>query len=141
LRTEENLTFQKLSFPLRFGKRWEPTSYINPQTTVLIGTEFLEAFEEWEAEVLSFDKAGSIGNFNFSDSTVMKVEQTNMDDGVMKRFVQETYVRNIGLVCRIDSILDSRCIEIGDFGPCLGKPWVEHASKGYILSQVMISYQ
>lgn len=141
LRTEENLKFQKLSFPLKFGKRWEPTSYINPRTSVLIGTEFLEAYEDWEAKVLSFDKAGSIGNFNFPDSTVMVVDQTNMDDGTEKRYVHETYVRNIGLVARVDSILHSRCLELGDFGPCLGKPWIEHASKGYILSQVMIDYQ
>lgn len=141
LRTEENLTFKKLSFPLHYGKRWEPTAYINPQTSILIGTEHVQAYEEWEAEVLSFDKEGSVGHFAFDTGTVMTIDQTNMDDGVMKRFVHETYVRNIGLVERTDSILDSRCIEIGDFGPCLGKPWIEHASKGYILSQVMIGFQ
>lgn len=141
LRTEENLTFLKLSFPLRFGKRWQPTVYINPDTYILIGTENVQAYEEWEAEVLSFDKEGSVGNFTFTKGNVMTVDQTNMDDGTKKRFVHETYVRNIGLVERRDSILDSRCIEIGDFGPCLGKPWIEHASKGYILSQVMIGYQ
>jgi hypothetical protein len=140
LRTEENLTFRKLSFPLKYGKRWEPTAYINPETSVLIGTENVQPYEEWEADVLSFDKDGRIGDFTFTGD-VMTIDQTNEDDGVMKRFVRETYVRNIGLVQRIDTILDSRCIEIGDFGPCLGKPWIEHASKGYILSQVMIGYQ
>jgi hypothetical protein len=141
LRTEENLTFRKLSFPLKYGKRWEPTAYINPETSILIGTEHIKAYEQWEAEVLSFDKAGSAGNFTFTTGNVMTINQTNMDDGTMKRFVHETYVRNIGLVERMDSILDSRCIALGDFGPCLGKPWIEHASKGYILSQVMIGYQ
>jgi len=141
LRTEENLTFLKLSFPLKYGKRWQPTSYINPETSVLIGTENVQPYEEWHAKVLSFDKSGSAGNFNFPIGDVMTVEQTNMDDGVMKRYVSETYVRDIGLVERRDSILDSRCIEIGDFGPCLDKPWIEHGSKGYILSQVMIGYQ
>ena len=141
LRTEENLTFLKLSFPLRFGKKWNSTAYINPDTYIHVGTENVQAYEDWEAEVLSFDKEGSAGNFSFPKGKVMKVDQVNMDDGTMKRFVHETYVRNIGLVERKDSILDSRCLEIGDFGPCLGKPWVEHASKGYILSQVMIAYQ
>jgi hypothetical protein len=141
LRTEENLKFRKLSFPLKYGKRWKSTAYINPETLILVGTEHIEAYEEWEAEVLSFDKAGTVGNFAFADSTVMTLDQTNMDDGTMKRYVHETYVRNIGMVARVDSILDSRCLTIGDFGPCLGKPWVEHADKGYILSQVMIAYQ
>ncbi len=141
LRTEENLTFRKLSFPLHFGKRWLATAYINPETLVHIGTENVQAYEEWDAEVLSFDKEGSVGQFHFAKGSMMIVEQTNSDDGVMKRYVHETYVRNIGLVERKDTILDSRCIEIGDFGPCIGKPWIEYASKGYILSQVMIGYQ
>jgi len=141
LRTEENLTFKKLSFPLHYGKKWEPTAYINPETLVLIGTEHVQPYEEWEASVLSFDKEGSVGNFTFTKGNLMTLDQTNTDDGTMKRFVHEIYVRNIGLVERRDSILDSRCLEIGDFTPCLGKPWVEHASKGYILSQVMIGYQ
>jgi hypothetical protein len=52
----------------------------------------------------------------------------------------EKYVRNIGLVQRTDTILDSRCFTLGDFTPCIGKPWLEHAGKGYILHQVMIAH-
>jgi hypothetical protein len=141
LRSEENLTFRKLSFPLRFGKRWDPTAYIHPETVVRIGTEFMEPFEDWDAEVLSYDKPGDVGDFHFANNEVMIVQQSDTDDGVMKRYVVETYVRNIGLVERHDTILDSRCIAIGDFGPCIGKAWEEHASKGYILSQVMIAYE
>ena len=141
LRYEENLKFRKLSFPLRFGKRWQSTSYIHPETVIQVGTEFLEPFLDWEAEVLSFDRPGQIGAFEFHGNDIMTLHQTDTDDGVMKRYVWETYVRNIGLVQRRDSILDSRCIALGDFGPCIGKPWIEHASKGYILSQVMIAYE
>lgn len=141
LRAEENITFRKLSFPLKFGKRWDPTSYIHPETTIMIGTEFMEPYQDWDAEVLSYDRPGVIGDFDFGGNEVMTVQQADTDDGVMKRYVVETYVRHIGLVERRDSILDSRCIAIGDFGPCIGKAWVEHASKGYILSQVMIAYE
>ena len=70
----------------------------------------------------------------------MKIIQTDSDDDLMKRYVFETYARGIGLVARRDSILDSRCIDLGDFGPCIDKAWVDHASKGYILSQVMIGH-
>ena len=141
LRTEENLKFRKLSFPLRFGKRWYSTAHIDPETLVLIGTENVEAYQDWEAEVISYDKSAVVGDFQFSDGKAMVVDQTNTDDGTMRRFVRETYVRNIGVVEKRDSILDSRCIDLGDFGPCIGKPWVEHANKGYILSQVMIAYE
>lgn len=140
LKTEENLTFRKMSFPLRDGKRWVATSYIHPLTTVLIGTENVQAFQEWQSTVLSFDIADQIGDFTFSEGNITHIEQTNTDDDITKRFVLEKYARHIGMVERIDTILDSRCIVIGDFTTCIGKPWMEHAGKGYILSQIMIDH-
>jgi hypothetical protein len=121
--------------------RWIGTSYIPPHTSVQIGTENLEAYEFWDARVLAIDEAGEVGSFSFPQGTVMHISQTDTEgDESMIRFVRETYVRSIGLVTRMDTILDSRCIQLGDFGPCLGKKWTEHAGKGYILSQVMIGY-
>jgi len=140
LRTEENLTFRKMAFPLREGKKWIGTSYINPSTTVLIGTENVQAFQDWEAEIIEFDVADQIGDFIFGDGNIMHVSQTDTDDGNTKRFVMEKYARHIGLVQRTDTIFDSRCLVLGDFTPCLGKTWLEHAGKGYILSQVMIDH-
>lgn len=140
LRTEENLKFRKMAFPLEDGKKWFVTSYIPPSTTILIGTENVQAFQDWEAEVLSFDINDQVGDFSFENNDVMHVSQVNTDDGSTKRFVMEKYARNIGLISRIDTILDSRCIELGDFTECLGKPWSEHAGKGYILSQIMIDH-
>lgn len=140
LRTEENLTFRKMVFPLKDGKKWIATSYINPSTTVLIGTENVQAFQDWESEVVEFDIADQVGQFSFGVSNVMHIVQTDSDDGSTKRYVMEKYARGIGLVQRIDTILDSRCIVLGDFTPCIGKSWLEHAGKGYILSQVMIDH-
>jgi hypothetical protein len=140
LRTEENLTFRKMTMPLYKGLRWIATEYINPQTTVLIGTENLEPYEYWESRVLSIDESANIGGFIFPAGQVMEVIQTDSDDDLMKRYVHESYVRGIGLVARTDTILDSKCIDLGDFGPCIDVEWTDHASKGYILSQVMIDH-
>jgi hypothetical protein len=140
LRTEENLTFLKMTLPLYAGLKWIATSYINPQTSIQVGTENIEAFEFWESRVLSIDDTAHVGAFDFPAGTIMHISQTNADDDLMKRFVHETYARGIGLVARTDTILDSRCIDLGDFGPCLDKEWIEHASKGYILSQVIIGH-
>ena len=140
LRTEENLTFRKMIFPLRDGRRWIGTSYIHPLTKILVGTENVQAFQEWQAEVSEFDIADNIGNFSFGDDQIMHIIQTDTDDGNTKRFVFEKYARNIGLVQRIDTILDSKCLDLPDQTPCIGKSWMEHASKGYILSQVMIDH-
>ena len=141
LRTEENLTFRKLVFPLRDGKRWIGTSYINPLTTVLIGTENVQAFQLWEAEVKEYDIADQVGSFSFDAGNVMHVSQTETDDFTSyKRFVLEKYARGIGMVQRIDTILDSKCLDLPDISPCIGIPWMDHASKGYVLSQTMIDH-
>jgi len=141
LRTEENLTFRKMVFPLQEGRRWVATSYINPLTKILIGTENVQAYQLWQAKVEEFDIADEIGAFSFTDGNVMHIIQTDTDDGTTLRYVKEKYARGIGLVHRVDSILDSRCLEPPfDITPCLDIPWTEHASKGYILSQVMIDH-
>ncbi len=140
LRNEENLIFRKMTHPVYEGLRWIATAYINPQTTVRIGTENLEPYEYWESRVLTVDDTAKVGSFTFADGEIMKIIQTDSDDDLMKRYVHETYARGIGLVARRDSILDSRCIDLGDFGPCIDKAWIDHASKGYILSQVMIGH-
>ena len=140
LRTEENLTFRKMNMPLYKGLKWIATSYINPNTVVLVGTENMVLYDYWESEVLDIDGAESIGSFSFPTGHVMHVRQTDTDDDLMKRYVHETYVRDIGLAARRDTMLDSRCIDLGDFTPCLEKEWTEHAKKGYILSQVMIGH-
>lgn len=140
LRNEENLIFRKMTHPLYKGLYWIATAYINPQTSVRIGTENLEPYEYWESAVLAIDEAAEIGSFKFPAGQVMQVKQTDSDDGLFKRYVHESYARGIGLVARTDTILDSRCIDLGDFGPCIGQPWTTHASKGYILSQVMTDH-
>lgn len=140
LRTEENLIFRKMTMPLYKGLRWIASAYINPQTEVQVGTEFIEPYEYWDSRVQAIDGADTIGGFVFPSGNVMQIVQVDTDDDLMKRYVYETYVRGIGLASRTDSILDSRCITLGDFGPCVDKPWTQHASKGYILSQTMIDH-
>lgn len=140
LRTEENLTFRKMTMPLFKGLKWSATDYINPQTSIQVGTERIEPYEYWESSVESIDDSAHVGIFLFPIGQVMQVIQTDSDDDLMKRYVHETYARGIGLVARTDTILDSKCIDLGEFGPCADKPWTTHASKGYILSQVMIDH-
>ncbi len=140
LRTEENLTFHKMTLPLYPGQRWVPTSYIPFQTVVRIGTEFLEMYQYWQSRILGIDESGMIGDFQFPPGHLMRISVVDEDDDLNRRFVHEVYARGIGLVSRTDTILDSRCIQLGDFTPCLDKPWLVHASKGYILSQTLISH-
>lgn len=139
-RTEENLKFIKMAYPLHFGKRWASTAYISPSTTIVVGTETMQPYEEWSAKIIAYDVQDQVGDFNFAKGEVMQVTQTNTDDGAFKRYVLEKYARNIGLIMRVDTILNSLCIPLGDFTDCIGKSWSEQAGKGYILSQVMTDH-
>ena len=71
----------------------------------------------------------------------MSCYQANEDTEIERRYVLEKYARNVGLVSRTDTIVDSRCKRLGDFIPCLGMPWIEKGEKGYIMNQVLISFQ
>lgn len=140
VKTEENLKFRKMAFPLHDGKKWTATSYIPAATTIVVGTEMMQVYQDWSSEVMDIDVPDQIGNFSFGSGQVMHILQTDTDDGGTKRYLMEKYVRNIGLVSRTDTMLDSRCLSLGDFTECLGKPWLDHAGKGYLLSQVMIDH-
>lgn len=141
LRREENLLFLKMQFPLRINKTWHATQYIDPNTEVRIGTELLKAYDQWQSFVTAIDHAGQVGTFEFPEGQLMTIQMVDQDDDLTKRWVKEIYARGIGLVERRDTILDSKCIEIGDFTPCIGKSLLEHASKGYILHQYLIRYE
>lgn len=140
LRKEENLLFHKMTFPLYEGQRWHATAFIPAETLVRVGTENMEPYQFWDARIMDIDDAGDAGSFSFPEGQLMHIRQVDEDDDLFKRYVNESYARGIGLVSRTDTILDSRCIELGDFGPCIGKPWIQHASKGYILSQVITAH-
>ena len=116
------------------------TSYIPPQIKVLIGTELVQAYQQWDSRVVEIDIADSVGQFSFDNGSVLHVSQTDTDDGSTRRYSFEKYVRDVGLVFRSDTILDSRCLALGDFTPCLGRPWMQHAAKGYILHQIITSH-
>lgn len=141
LRSEDNVTLVKMPLPLQADSRWVATEYVSPETSVQIGTEFLEPYEYWESAVLDVDAEGEVGDYTFGPGQLMHIRQVDADDGLTRRYVHESYARGIGLVARTDTILDSRCIALGDFGPCIGKPWLQHAGKGYVLHQVLIDYR
>ena len=142
MRQEGNLTLIKMKFPVRDDTRWDPTTFIDPTIEVPIGTELVEMYSNWEGLVISMDSNAIVGSFRFDN--VLTCQQADDDNGIERRFVMEKYAEGIGLVLRVDSILDSRCKRLGELLPCLEsdgngnlvlQPWIEHAEKGYILRQ------
>jgi hypothetical protein len=138
VRVEENQRLVKLEFPLYQEKMWDPTKYINTLISIPVGTETINMFSYWEGFVQSIDKPDQIGAFPFD--SVMTCLQANDDNELERRYVLEKYAKDIGLVFRQDSIIDSRCERLGDFQPCLGMNWMQKGEKGYILRLELINH-
>jgi hypothetical protein len=137
-RVEENQRIVKMEFALYPGKRWNPTRYINTLIEIPVGTETINMFSYWQGEVLSIHQPEQIGHFAFD--SVMTCLQADDDNELERRFVVEKYVKGLGLAFRMDTIVDSRCERLGDFGPCLGMNWMEKGEKGYIMKMELINH-
>ncbi len=147
-RQEGNLTQVKMKFPLRDNTRWNPTTFIDPTIEVQVGTELIEMFTNWSGLVIALDSSETIGAFSFEK--VLTCQQADDDNDIERRFVMEKYAKGIGLVLRVDSILDSRCKRLGELLPCLEddgngnlvpQPWTVKAEKGYILRQEITKFK
>ena len=139
-----------MQFPLRDSSRWDPTQFINPDTEVTVGTEQIEPYLNWSGRVLELGKSEQVGAFSFD--RVLTCLQADDDNGIERRYVLEKYAHGVGLVYRVDTILDSRCKRLGILEPCLVinnnvnppdttcQPWVTKAEKGYILRQEILNF-
>lgn len=130
-RTEENLKFVPLVFPVQARKRWNSLVFTDPALQVEIAGEPIEIFKGWSSEIESADQAEKIGDFDFEKVTmVIHADEENL---IELRSVIEKYAKGVGLVFKEMKILDTQCIS-----PCEGQPWEEKAEKGFILRQVLI---
>jgi len=147
-RQEGNLPLVKMKFPLRDSIRWNPTAFIDPEIDVEVGTELIKMFSDWAGLAINIDRPETIGSFDFE--SIVTCKQADENNEIERRFVAEKYAKHIGLVLRVDSILDSRCKRLGDFLLCLEsdgngnlvpEPWTKRADKGYILRQEITNYK
>lgn len=147
-RQEGNLSLVKMQFPLRDITTWNPTAFIDPTIEVEVGTELIEMYSNWAGLVLKLDASEILGAFSFDK--VLTCQLADDDNDIERRFVMEKYAKGIGLILRVDSILDSRCKRLGELLPCLEsdgngnlvpQPWIEKAEKGYILRQEITNFK
>lgn len=133
IRTEDNLRFIKMTFPLRKGKRWDGNIFFNEDLIVTIAGETLEMFKGWSYRVNEVNQPFSIGNFQFDETAT--VEEAENENLIELRRSKSVYAKSIGLVYRELWILDTQCID-----DCIGKLWEEKAQKGFILKQTIINH-
>ena len=129
LRNENNLRYIK--FPNYFKEKtvWNGNIF-NDTVKIVANDDILELFsKQWTFTVLSFGKSEKIGNKLYED--VLTV-QSQIDPKILteKRFVLEKYARGIGLVSKVEKILDTQKLD-GNI------EWEKRAEKGFIVKQTI----
>jgi hypothetical protein len=139
IRTENNLRFLSLVFPLNRRSEWNGLIWLNADREIEIAGERMRPFSNWRFEVDSIDVPQKIGSFQFDSVLVVtEADDTNI---IERRFSKARYAMGVGLVSKEQLILDSQyCNKPQPPSDCATKPWVEKAEKGYILKQTILEY-
>jgi hypothetical protein len=141
IRTEDNLRYVKLTFPVETGNSWDGNAFFDPETNIVVAGEQIAFFKNWSYQILSFDEVIQLGDLSLEN--VVSVQNADDENLIERRYALEQYAKNIGLVYRVLNILDTQC-EVccnGDFALCEGLSWVAKAEKGIIIEQVLIDYE
>ena len=148
LRTEDNLKFVKMPFPIREGNRWDGNQFFDEQTTYIpIKGEQVLMFKFWDYRVLDTEQSLQIGDFSFDN--VVNIQNADFEDIYQLRNVEEKYAKDIGLSYRELNILDTQCevccpipgIDSVDVDKCDTLAWRDKAEKGMIIRQQLIRYE
>ena len=139
MRTEENLRFLRLIFPLDEGRSWDGHVYFDENREIEIAGERMQPFRNWNYEVDALDVPGAVGAFTF-DSLLVVIEVDD-NNAIERRLSRVVYAKNVGLVEREQWILDSQyCNQTPPPSDCLTLPWEQKAERGYILRQTVTGF-
>ena len=139
IRTENNLRFLKLIFPMDRRSQWDGNIWIDEQREIEIAGERMRPFSNWNYEVDSIDVQAAVGAFVF-DSTLV-VTEADDNNIIERRYSRVRYAKHVGVVWREQWILDSQyCNQSPPPADCETKPWEDKAEKGYILRQTILEF-
>jgi hypothetical protein len=138
-RTEDNLRFLRLIFPMDRRSEWNGNVWIDQDREIEIAGERMRPFANWRYEVDSIDVPANVGSFRF-DSTLL-ITEADDNNIIERRFSQVRYAKNVGLVWRQQLILDSQyCNQSPPPSDCETRPWELKAEKGYIIRQQVLAF-
>jgi hypothetical protein len=132
-RTEENLKFIKLVFPMKLGDSWNGNIFFDPYIEIDVKGEQIEVYKNWDYRFLEEIAQVEMEGITFNDVRV--IQQADFESSIELRLSKEYYAEGIGLIYQEMLILDTQCIE-----DCIGLSWEEKAERGFILKQNLIEY-
>lgn len=108
IRTEDNLRFIKLAFPLRRNNTWDGLVHFDAENLIAtVAGESIQPFKNWgDFRLLEVGEADTVGTFIFDEVTTLR--EADDETLIELRFSREKYARGVGLVHKEMRILDTQ---------------------------------
>jgi hypothetical protein len=131
IRTEENIRFIKMVFPIKKGLRFDGNVFVDENIKVEVGGEMIEAYKNWNQRIEAIDEF-----YPYNGEAVKSIKVNLVDDIsiIDRRKVTEYYGENIGLIRKEMMILDSDGSRPND-------SWESKAQKGFIHTMTLIDHK
>ena len=140
IRSENNLTFTKLTAPIREGSNWDGNVAFDSRRSVSVGGEFLDVYEGWTYQYTDVDALDTLVSGEQLDSVITVTQAEVLDNLIDLRIAYERYAPGLGLVERFIDARHTQCVACcnRDTDACSELPWDEKAEKGYIIREELI---
>jgi hypothetical protein len=131
VRTEENLSFIKLVFPIRKLLRWQGNAFMDTRIKVEVGGSLIEPYEDWKHRI---EEVGEMYAFQGKEVSALRVSLVDYTDILSKREVEEWYGKDVGLLKREAIIVDLNGNKPAD-------PWEKKVQSGFIHTLTLLDVQ
>lgn len=130
-KVEYDLRYVKFAFPPSQGKNWEGHIFINVIDQPVL--EYLDRTRyNWNYTFSAVNQPLTISAFNFdSTATITQIDEENLFE---KKFSEEIYAKNVGLVSKEMIILETQA-------PPSSVPFVDRAEKGFIVKYTLTDFK
>jgi len=133
VRTEGNLKFIKLTFPVSLNNSWDGNAMFDASNTIVkIGGEPINMYEWWNYRYTEINHIETINGINYTD--VVTVTQVDSDIPIEKRYAIEKYSKGTGLIYQKMIILNTQKSDL------VSTPWEEKAEEGFILEKKLLYF-
>jgi hypothetical protein len=130
-RTEDNLKFIKMIFPMVPDQEFNGLVYIDTEAPYYIADEPVTIYRQWGFQkVQKTNQKERVGLFDLDQ--VATVLLNNSRNVIEKRYAVEKYAKGIGMVYKEMQILDCQS--------CPGNTLDTEAERGFILRQIMTAH-
>lgn len=130
-KVEYDLRYVKFAFPPSVGKNWQGHIFINVIDQPVL--EYLDRTRyDWNYRFTSVNQPLTLGVFNFdSTATILQIDEENLFE---KKFSEETYAKNVGLVSKEMIILETQA-------PPFSVAFIDRAQKGFIVKYSLTDFK